>query len=116
MTAPIAVLRGDPVVLVVILTKDDAPWTDVADYTPQAQVRRAPDLEVVATWDLTFASNVMTMTLRTSNLREGPYVTDVEFTDPNELDPELAVFTWPGPGQERLTLEVSNDVTVDPGS
>lgn len=114
---PIPVLRGDPLVLTVSMVKDGDPWTDVGDYAPVAQVRkRASSPTIVAEFDIVCDDDVMTMTLLTGDLEAAEYVTDVEFTDPTEDNPELARFTWPGPGEDRIVLNATLDVTQTEGS
>lgn len=109
---PIEAVRGEPITLLVNLTKDGDPWTDAADWLPEAEVRSVADaLKVAGTWDITFDGAAMTMVLKTIDMADGDYVTDVDFYDPDIEDRDLARITWPGAGAERLSIALTADVS-----
>lgn len=108
----VPVLVGDPLQLRLDMTLDGSPWDDVADYEPRAQVRKAAgSMTVVGEFTITADGASLLLVLETADLDAGNYFTDVEFLDPDIEDPNLARFTWPGPGEDRLKLVVTSDVT-----
>ena len=114
-----SVAKGGYVRVRLTWTKNNAPWNDVADYSPRAEIRERPGADVITTWDISYdeeSPSVMILTLpeTKSVLLEGARLLwDVRFTKPEEEEPVEALrpFYWPPADRERKKLYVTGTIT-----
>ena len=117
MSVALTTVMGDSLVFEVEFFTDTAgtvPWDDVGLFAPLLQVRLSTSSpETAASVEPVVVDNVATFSIPSATTSEWgscTYYWDVQFIDP-EADEGLGVFTWPGAGEDRNTLEVTADIT-----